>query len=117
LLLFGLLLTATIPSFPRYGRFHLEAAVPLLGVLFGVTLARIVSIRQVASKWARVRIALGATLVGVSIFGGLVIWFGVQEITASTGASEVPYAGSITPLRAWVDSHAPANAPVAIYGL
>jgi len=34
-----------------------------------------------------------------------------------SGPPAPPYSGSISPLRDWVDAHAPPGAPIAMYGL
>ncbi len=114
---FGLLLAATVPAWPRYGRFHLLAAVPLLAVAGGLA---------VASLGARLRIA-PPTKRGLSIFGLLLVassalfgsgeWLHAFDLTQAQGPPATPYVGTIAPLRKWVDAHAPPHAPILVLHL
>jgi hypothetical protein len=125
ILLLGLLTAATLPAFPRYGRFHLAAAVPLLGVLVGTLISYITtSIGARSGNHSAFRIPhsallrlMSALLAVASFAWGGFLWPGAQQLISSFGAPKPPYASSITPLRAWVDSHAPPGSQIAMYGL
>ena len=115
LLLLSLVIAASIPAWPRYGRFHLAAAVPLVAVAGGVAC---VGLWRRAREGHRLALPLvGTALVGVSGLAGAAgvwqVWFDYGQL----GTPQAPYAESIAPLRTWVDAQAPAGDPIFVYGL
>src|SRR5206468_3013745 len=84
-LLLGLVVSTTLPAFPRYGRFHLAAAVPLLGVIAGVVIVRLGAIVRSESggqPTLRVVATLGCLFVATSFLWGGLLWWSAQEIGA-----------------------------------
>lgn len=114
----GMTLAAILPMFPRWGAFHLQAAVPLMSVAGGVAIVtawRMLRLRRGVFSFARLP-ALALILTGVSAMVGVAQWVGVLRFEALVGPPAAPYESAIAPLRAWVNSHAP-GAPIFIYGL
>lgn len=123
LLYLGLLLAATVPAWPRYGRYHFQAAVPLLAL--GAAVAAAALVRLLAAErreggaggsGARlIRIGLGG-LAGLLLGGysvtGLAQWGETMALVSRLGPAQPPYAGVAAPLRACVDAHAPPGAPI-----
>ncbi|MGI8586547.1 MAG: hypothetical protein ACR2M0_02525 [Chloroflexia bacterium] len=113
----GLLLAATLPAWPRYGRYHLQAAVPLLAV------AAAVAAVQIAAVWheggLRGRLVAGAGLLLLSVYAVT----GADQSAKALGyvslseAPSAPYAATLPGLRACVDAHAPPGTPIFLYGL
>jgi hypothetical protein len=116
-LLLGLAAVATLPVWPRYGRFHLGAALPLLAVAGGVAavlLWRDLREREVGGKLLSavglLAVALGGIIAAAQSWQVLVEW-------KQLGEPRAPYDGSTASLRAWVDSVSPPDEPVFTYGL
>lgn len=116
--LLGLLLAATLPAWPRYGRFHFQAALPLLAVAGGLAGVTLAAAWRDAGHLGKVGAALGLLLVGVGLGAGAGHWLqaGTSQ-RAVLGPPQPPYAATVAPLRAWVDAHAAPAAPIFIYGL
>jgi hypothetical protein len=112
-----LLLAAILPVWPRYGRFHLQAAVPLLAVAAGV--AAIVAIRSLRRPAPGIRTA--ATLAAVLLAAYALVGFREASesirIQTTLGPVAAPYAATATPLAAWVDAHTTPGAPIVLYGV
>lgn len=134
ILLLGLIAVATFAAYPRYGRFHLAAAVPLLSVLAGTLLTDVGRTWRLggevtgpsssrftlhASRLVRSSLFRSAIIVLVvaSFVGAGLLWLDAQKIASLSGRPEPPYSGTIAPLRNWVDAHAPPGASIAMYGL
>lgn len=115
--LLGLVLVATLPAFPRYGRFHLAAAVPLLAVLAGVVSVKLGSLLLDRSSRLRFAAAFGLLPVILSLVIGVDQWLHSLNFVLVTGPPEAPYERTVGNLRAWVDEHVPADAAITINGL
>jgi hypothetical protein len=112
--LLGLLLIATLPAWPRYGRYHLAAAVPLCAV------AAALAGRLALPALVRARRAAPALLAGGAALA-LLAWTAAGAAGAAAGLRGggrpvAPYANA-GPLRAWVAAHAAPADPVVIWGL
>jgi hypothetical protein len=112
----GMLVAATLAEVPRYGRFHLQAAVPLLAVLGGNVLVS--GLRSFAQKqtFTRITAVLALWLLALSVLVGVSQWLMAASITRATGQPRTPYT-DITALRTWVDSKLPPGAPMLVLGL
>lgn len=113
----GLLLAAILPVWPRYGRFHLQAAIPLLSLAAGVT--AVILFHELRHRGWRARpISAAATLLLAAYF-----LVGVSEgITSFRIQSQLPpvsapYASTLPPLADWVDRHTAHGAPIVLYGV
>jgi hypothetical protein len=121
----SLLGAATLAAWPRYDRFHLAGAAPLLAVIAGVAapplfihLRRIVT-RRAGWSWPRGLAWAGSLL----LVGGLVLYGGREgfrnwRAVWQAAPSPLPYSTNITPLRAWVQQEVPAaDDPILVYDL
>ena len=113
----GLLLAAIIPIWPRYARFHLAGALPLLALFGGIAiwnlLVRFPGFRSRALlPWAAgvLLILFSLRLTGPS---GLRTLVGVWQAQPAP----LPYSTTIAPLRNWVQSNTPADRPILVYDL
>ncbi|HMA36682.1 MAG TPA: hypothetical protein VKY74_19665 [Chloroflexia bacterium] len=122
----GVVLAASVPAWPRYGRYHFQAAVPLLAI--AAVLAATAGWRVVTGREFRVArpgrrvvaglgVALGAVLLGWYTSTGVGEYLADSALISQLGGPAAPYSGSIAPLRAWVDRHAPPGAPLVTAGL
>lgn len=112
-----LLLAATVSIWPRYARFHLAAALPLLAVLGGAALWNLARRFPGLRTWALVPWA-GATLLmlfALRVTGPP----GVRMLDAVWLAqpAPLPYSTTAGPLRAYVQAATPADQPVLVYDL
>lgn len=112
-----LLIAASLPVWPRYGRFHLQAAIPYLAVAAGVT--AVVLYRELRErKWQMLVLSAAATLLLVFYLS-----VGVNEAVKSLRIQSqlppvaAPYANTVPPLRSWVGEHTTPNAPIVLYGV
>jgi hypothetical protein len=113
----GLLLAATLPVWPRYGRFHLEAAIPLLAVAAGITAVTLGNKLRQGRRQARLLGVTAAMLIAVYLLAGVseaIKSFGIQSQLGSVAA---PYATTVSPLANWVDAHTSPAAPIVLYGV
>lgn len=113
----GLLLAAILPIWPRYARFHLASALPLLALIGGVAirnlLVRFPGLRSRALlPWVGgvVLILFSLRLTGPS---GLRTLAGVWEAQPAP----LPYSTTIAPLRDWVQTNSSADKPILVYDL
>jgi hypothetical protein len=94
-----------------------QAAIPLLAVAGGVGLAWLVRAWLAGGRGAR----LAGLLAGLGLLAsagvGLSEWAQVQGWQAILGPPAAPYAATAPAVRAWVNQHVPANAPLFCYGL
>jgi len=109
----GALIAALAPAYPRWGAFHLQAAVPLIGVAAGIAAAAPLRGPDGSPRLASI---VGMILVAASAVGGSMGLPPVVRVSRLMGPPLEPYAGSIAPLRAWVDANA-GDAPIFIYAL
>ncbi|HMA35942.1 MAG TPA: hypothetical protein VKY74_15875 [Chloroflexia bacterium] len=113
----GLLLAATLPIWPRYARFHLAAALPLLAVVGGVAawdLARhFPGVRSRALvPWAGGVLVLALALRLAGPPGGralVAIW--------QAPAAPLPYSTTAGPLLAWVQGATSGDDPILVFDL
>ncbi len=122
-----LLLATILPVWPRYGRFHLQAAVPLLAVMAGAAVvalgyayrvhAQRVPGRPDLTRRSRALYILAALLLSVWLLGG--VREGVTSFSVQTtlGPVAAPYAATAPPLAAWIDAHTAPGAPIILYGV
>lgn len=112
----GMLIAATLVEFPRYGRFHLQAAVPLLSVLGGNALVSGLRLFAQKQMFTRITAVLALCLLSLSVLVGGSQWLLIASIVKVNGQPRTPYS-DITALRTWVDSKVPSGAPILILGL
>ncbi len=113
----GLLFAAIIPIWPRYARFHLAGALPLLALFGGIAIWNLLvhfpGFRSRAVlPWAGgvLLILLSLRLTGPS---GLRTLAGVWRVQPAP----LPYSSTIAPLRNWVQSNTPPDRPILVYDL
>jgi hypothetical protein len=114
----GLLIAATAPAWPRYGRFHFQAAVPLLAVAGGVALVGLIGQIRQPGRSGRLVAGLGLGLLGVSTLAALASAIQGVALNLRLGPVVAAYTAAdsgLAPLRAWVDAHAPPAAPIIVY--
>jgi hypothetical protein len=113
----GLLLAATLPLWPRYGRFHLQAAIPLLAVTAGATVVILYhELRQ--RKWqTRLLSAMATLLLVVYIAVGVSEGLTSFRIQSQLPPVSAPYASTLPPLANWVGRHTARDAPIVLYGV
>ncbi len=113
----SLLLAATLPVWPRYGRFHLQAALPLLAVAAGATAVILYNVLR-QREWQSRFLSVAATLL-------LVVYMlaGVSEAITSVRIQSqlppvaAPYAITVAPLATWMGEHTMPGAPIVLYGV
>ncbi|MEP6776795.1 MAG: hypothetical protein ABJA50_14465, partial [Chloroflexota bacterium] len=113
----ALLIAATLPVWPRYARFHLAGALPLLALFGGIAASNLI----LRFPGWRTRALL------LWIAGLLLILFslrltgpsGVRMLSAVWQAQPVPlpYSATVGPLHSWVQSNTPADQPILVYDL
>jgi hypothetical protein len=117
--LLGLAMAATVTILPRYGRFHLQGAIPIIAVAGGVGAVWLWREWQLSLRRWRRTIAVGVGLMLVAING--MVGAGELARTLFTqvqlGSPQAPYASTVEPLRAWVDANAEPGEPLFIYTL
>jgi hypothetical protein len=112
-----LLLATILPVWPRYGRFHLQAAVPLLAVVAGAAMVALGYALPGSTRRSRVLCVVAALLLSVYALGGLresIVSFSVQT---TLGPVAAPYATTAPPLAAWINAHTAPGAPIILYGV
>jgi hypothetical protein len=118
-----LLLATILPALPRYGRFHLQAAVPLLAVAAGAAVVALGYAYGVPSggsdttRRSRVLSVLAALLLLAYALGGLREGITSFSVQTTLGPVAAPYAATAPPLAAWVDAHTAPGAPIILYGV
>jgi hypothetical protein len=117
LVMVGLIAAATLPAWPRYGRFHLGAVVPLLAVAGGVGAVLLWQEARKGTAGTRPVAAVGLLAVALSaIAAGAQTWQVLVD-WRQLGEPRAPFEGSAEPLRAWVDGVSPRGEPVFTYNL
>ncbi len=113
----SLLVAATLPAWPRYARFHLAAAFPLLAMIGGVAI------------WTLVRRFPGKRVAALLPWaGGVLLILFTLRMTGPSGArvllgvwqsqpAPLPYSDTANSLRNWVQANSPAGQPVLVYDL
>ncbi len=114
--LVGFLLAGSLPAWPRYGAFHLQALVPVVCILAGFVFFRVVHTWRSGRIKHSFATATALALLGVCALVGAGEWVRAIQTSLYLGPARAPYADSITPLREWVATHG-AGSPVFIYGL
>gem|GEM_PF-3022068 len=118
----GILLAATLPAWSRYARHHFQAAIPLVAVAGGVSAVWLLRETWTVYKGARnvraiVASSAAALLLGLNLLIGGSQWSQTVSLQQMMGAPQAPYSSTAPAIRAWVDRHAPAQAPIFIYGV
>ncbi|MEP6776403.1 MAG: hypothetical protein ABJA50_12480 [Chloroflexota bacterium] len=113
----GLLLAATLPIWPRYGRFHLQAAIPLLAVAAAASAVLLRdTLRQ--RRWqTRFLSVLAGLLLAVYFITGASEASTSFRIQTQLPPVAAPYAGTVPPLVNWVGAHTLPDAPIVLYGV
>jgi hypothetical protein len=113
----SLLIAAVLPIWPRYARFHLAGALPILALFAGIAswslLVRFPRLRsRAAVGWAA---AVVLILISLRLTGPA----GLRALVGAWQAppAPLPYSTNITPLRNWVQSVVPADRPILVYDL
>jgi hypothetical protein len=115
----GLAVAASATIWPRYGRFHLQGAIPILAVAGGVGAAWLWREWRLGlvGRGRTMAVVAGLMLVAISGMVGAGEWARTLFTQAQSGPPQAPYAATLGPLRAWVDAHAVAAAPLFLYQL
>jgi hypothetical protein len=115
----GLALAATVTIWPRYGRFHLQGAIPIIAVAGGAGTVWLWREWRPGLTGRGRTIAVGAGLMLIAINGmvGAGEWARTLFTQVRLGSQQAPYAPTVGPLRAWVDANAEPGAPLFIYTL
>jgi hypothetical protein len=112
-----LLLAGLISIWPRYARFHLAAALPLLAVVGGVAI------------WNLVRYFPGFRTPALAAWGcGVLLMLFALRVTGPPGVramaaiwrtqpAPLPYSTTAGSLRAWVQASTPVDQPILVYDL
>jgi hypothetical protein len=113
----GLLIAATLPVWPRYARFHLAGALPLLALFGGIAIWKLlVNFPGIRSR-ALLPWAAGVMLILFSL--RLTGPSGVRALNAvwQSQPATLPFSSNIGPLRDWVQSRTPVDQPILVYDL
>jgi hypothetical protein len=113
----SILLAATFSIWPRYARFHLAAALPLLAVLGGVAVWNLASRRP---NWRGVGIVPWAGAALLILF--LLRVTGPQGLRTlrdiwQNPAAPLPYSTTAGPLRDWIQANTQPDQPILVYDL
>ena len=112
----GLLVASLLPVYPRFGAFHLQSAVPLLAIASGAAIMPAWHALRSAVPKERLLGGLSVSLIATNAVVGVWIWAQVLYVDSLVGGPTTPYAATLAPLSAWVDTHATHNT-IFIYGL
>jgi hypothetical protein len=118
LLILGLAVAASVPAWPRFARFHLAAAAPLVavaGAVGSVTLWH--GARGHDGVKSRVATALGFGVLGVSLIAASGQAWQVLAGWGQLGSPQPPYAEGGPALKAWVAEQTARDEAVFVYGL
>ncbi|HST04813.1 MAG TPA: glycosyltransferase family 39 protein [Chloroflexia bacterium] len=113
----SVLLAATFSIWPRYARFHLAAALPLLAVLGGMAVWNLASRRP---NWRGVGVVPWAGAALLVLF--LLRVTGPQGVRSlrdiwQSPAAPLPYSTTAGPLREWIQANTPSDQPILVYDL
>jgi hypothetical protein len=113
----ALLAAATLPAWPRWGLYHLQAAVPLLAICSVLVMSYIPAALREASRSAKALGAAALMLVLFSTYAGIDRWSQALSLSTLVGTPRTIYGDSAPGLRLWVDTYASPGSPIFIYGL
>jgi hypothetical protein len=120
LLLLGLILVATVPAWPRYGRFHLQGAIPLIAIAGGVAFVWLWEEWRRVSRggpWRTILPGVGVAAICLSGVVGVEEWVRSLIVYGQLGSPQAPYVSTAGSVRAWVDANASPGTPIFAYDL
>jgi hypothetical protein len=117
--LFGaaLLIAASAPAWPRYARFHLAAALPLLAVAAAVAVIDLARLARGLNRRAAAPWLLAAALLLIALPAGALTGLRAGRDFWRAGRAPLPYSGSIAPLQAWIAATTRPDEPILVYDL
>ena len=113
----SLIVAAILPIWPRYARFHLAAALPLMSIVTGLAARNLATRLRDWREHHRLRWTAGFFLILGAV--ALTVPFRGRSLFAvwRTASAPLPYSTTASPLRAWVQSITTPGEPIFIYDL